>query len=138
MRSFWFFILPVFLFLLFFNSCKSKEEKARIHLETGIDLTRKSDMQGALVEFNEAIRYDPDNADAWYYRGNTNYNLFEVEKAIADYDKAIELNPEHIEALVNRGNARVYNGDIEGGCLDWRKAESLGKDNLEHKLKFCK
>jgi ribonucleotide reductase alpha subunit len=104
----------------------------------GIAFTTKSDLENAMIEFNEAVSLDPKNADAWYYRGNTYYNLYEVEKALADYDKALELNPDHVEALTNRGNARVYSGDIEGGCRDWKKARALGKKNLEHKIRFCK
>lgn len=136
MRNAVIFILSGLIFL--FSSCESKKEKAKIHLNKGIELTTKSDLKSALIEFNEAVKLDPNNADAWYYRGNTHYNLFEVEKALADYDKALEINPEHLDALTNRGNARVYSGDFEGGCKDWRKAKSLGKKNLEHKLRFCK
>jgi tetratricopeptide (TPR) repeat protein len=124
--------------IIILSSCESKKEKAKIHLDKGIELTTKSDLENALIEFNEAVRLDPENADAWYYRGNTHYNLYKVEKALADYDKAIELNPEHVDAYTNRGNARVYNGDIDGGCADWKKAQSLGKKYLEHKLRFCK
>ena len=124
--------------LLLLSSCESSKEKAKKHLDAGIELTAKSDLEGALLEFNEAVRYDPENAETWYNRGITYYNLYEVEKALADYDKALEINPDHLDVLVNRGNARVYNGDIDGGCKDWKKAKSLGKKGIDHKLRYCK
>ncbi len=119
-------------------SCVSREEKAKQHLEAGIALTLKSEFEGALAELNQAISYDPKNADAYYYRANTYYNLYEVDLAIKDYGNAIELNPEHMDALTNRGNAKFYIGDIAGACEDWKKAKALGKKHLEYKMRFCK
>lgn len=128
-------ILTTFLLLA---SCESGEEKAKQHLAAGIDLTMKRNLEGALTEFNMAVSYDPEYAEAYFQRANTHYNMYNVDQALTDYDKALELNPEHVDALTNRGNAKFYNGDRDGACEDWKKAEQLGKENLSHKTRFCK
>jgi hypothetical protein len=56
-------------------------------------------------EFNAAIELNPDNADAYFNRGDAYDEIGEYEKAIADYSKAIELKPGDALAYFNRGNA---------------------------------
>ena len=66
----------------------------------------------ALAEFNKAIKLDPNNADAYYWRGNvyfqkgwdngefmptTSKTTF-FDMAQKDLDKCLELNPNHKEA----------------------------------------
>jgi len=56
-------------------------------------------------EFDKAIELNPDNADAYFNRGDAYDEIGEYEKAIADYSKAIELKPGDALAYFNRGNA---------------------------------
>jgi tetratricopeptide (TPR) repeat protein len=51
----------------------------------------KGDYDGAIQDYNEAIRLKPDFAEAFNDRGNAYYDKDDYEQAIRDYDEAIHL-----------------------------------------------
>lgn len=63
-------------------------------LAQGILLDRSDKPHQALVKIDEALKLDPNNADAWAAKGFTLAKLDRDSEAIAAYDKAIELKPE--------------------------------------------
>ena len=64
-----------------------------------------------LSGFNEAIRLDPKNAQAYNNRGAYWHGKMKYDKALADYDEAVRLDPK---------NAQAYNEDawIWATCPD--------------------
>jgi len=84
------------------------------------------DFEGAIADYDEAIRLDPDGADAYTSRGLAKANLGNLEGAIADFDEAIRLDPEYTIAYFNRGLVKYLNNDTEGALRDWQQAEALG------------
>lgn len=57
----------------------------------------------AIEDFEEAIKHNPKNDDAYKRRGNAYRRLKQYERAIEDYNMAIELNPNYADAYNNRG-----------------------------------
>ncbi|WP_321416509.1 tetratricopeptide repeat protein [uncultured Methanomethylovorans sp.] len=53
--------------------------------------------------FNRSLDANPQNADAWYNKGNALYDLGRKEEAIKCYDKALEINPKKDAAWYNKG-----------------------------------
>ena len=51
------------------------------------------DKQGAISDYNEAIRINPNDSDAYYNRGIVKEVLGDKQGAIADYNEAIRINP---------------------------------------------
>ena len=47
-----------------------------------------------LLFWNETIRLDPENAEAFFQRGNAHKSLGRYQRAIEDYHHAIRLKPE--------------------------------------------
>ena len=43
--------------------------RSQRYTEKGKELTRIGDVEGAIMDFDEAIRLDPDNDEAYVYRG---------------------------------------------------------------------
>ncbi|WP_456236409.1 tetratricopeptide repeat protein [Dolichospermum compactum] len=43
-----------------------------------------------MASYNKAIRYQPNQYESWYSKGNALLNLQQYPQAIASYDKAIE------------------------------------------------
>src|SRR5258708_2663966 len=96
----------------------------------------------AIAVYDQAIALDPDNADAYYRRGNAYYKLNEYKKSIADYEKAIALDPDYAQAYYRRGNAyqalHKYDAikdeyekaiaDYERAIADYEKAIALNPD----------
>ncbi len=119
-------------------SCKSNSKKANDYLKQGINKTYSSDFEEAIRDFDKAIEIRPDFAEAYFYRGNSIYNLDgNIKKAIEDYNKAIEIKPDFADAYNNRGNMKSYLGNEKGACYDWIKADKLGRENMQDKIKKC-
>ena len=68
---------------------------------------RQSDTS-VLAEYDEAIRLNPDSAEAYFNRGKARASLDQDPSAIADYDAAIQLNPNFAEAYFHRGCLKDY------------------------------
>src|SRR5450755_2574949 len=56
----------------------------------------------AIASFERAIRVNPNNANAYLYRGIAYRSRGEYEQALSDFDRAIELDPNNAEAYNNR------------------------------------
>lgn len=65
----------------------------------------RGDFEGAIADYNEAIRLEPEDAQAYNNRGNSWKTLKQYNKAIADFTEAIRLEPRRAAAYVNRGVA---------------------------------
>ncbi len=94
------------------NASIAIKETSDAYLLRGIAKARgvKINDQGALIDFNKAIKLDPKNAFAYYNRGRLR-NMFDTtlskdekgsQKALDDYNKAIELDPNYITALLSK------------------------------------
>jgi tetratricopeptide (TPR) repeat protein len=71
----------------------------------GFDFFQRRQYSEALASFDKAIAINPNNADVWYYRGNSLDFLGRHSDAVASYDKAIAINPNHTDALIGRAVA---------------------------------
>ncbi|NJM72667.1 MAG: protein kinase [Scytonema sp. RU_4_4] len=68
---------------------------------------------------------NPNDANAYYNRGNDHYSSGDNKAAIEDYNQAIRLNPNFATAYYNRGLARYNLGDNKAAIEDYQKAAEL-------------
>ena len=61
-----------------------------------------------LNEYDEAIRLNPDSAEAYFKRGLMRTLLHPDPASLADYDEAIRLNPNYVEAYFHRACLSDY------------------------------
>ncbi len=80
------------------SAIKSVEEL----LAQAILLTRNDKPQEALAKIEEALKLEPNNADAWAAKGFALAKLDRDREAIAAYDQAIAIKPEFLFARQNR------------------------------------
>jgi len=123
--------------MLLLFSCGPNPEKSERLVEEGIMLTHYAKYEEAIETYTEAIEFNSENFEAYYYRGNAKASLRRYKEAIDDFSKAIEVHPEFADAYANRGQMKFYLDDNKGACDDWKIAESLGKDNMSDKTRFC-
>jgi tetratricopeptide (TPR) repeat protein len=68
---------------------------------------------------------DPNDARAYYNRGNSYRAKGEYERAIADYTRALELDPNDARAYGTRGNSYADKGEYERAIADYTRALEL-------------
>ena len=99
--------------------------EARGHNQRGAAKFAEQDLDGALAEFNAALRLDPGLASAYNNRGVVRQQLRDLAGALADFDAALRLNPRFADACSNRAAIRGDLGDVAGAESDCRLALAL-------------
>src|SRR5215469_10046479 len=94
----------------------------KLYHDRAFEYHSKHDNELAIADYNEAIRINPDDADAFYRRGNAWREMGDNARAIADYDEAIRLDPNHASALNNRGAAWLEKGQNDRAVADFSAA----------------
>lgn len=98
------------------------------NLRGGRDVTAEVMVAIAIKDYDEAVRLNPQDADAYNNRGFAYNNLGQFHLAIEDFDEAVRLNPEVAKAYVNRGIAYTLIGRATEAQRDADQAVSLGFD----------
>ena len=105
----------------------NKELKKNITqiIESGDSLYSLKKYDDAEIFFNELIKLDPLNFDAYVRLGNVLYdkNLYDDSKK--RYEKAIELNPNSSGALNGLGNISYQNSDFQIAIDFYQQAHEL-------------
>jgi tetratricopeptide (TPR) repeat protein len=83
--------------------------------------------------YTQAIRLNPEYAEAYNNRGIARNGAGDLKGAIQDYDQAIRLKPEMGMSYNNRGVIRYNKGDLEGALRDYEQAIRINpKDDVAH------
>ena len=95
---------------------------------SGEEKWRSGDYQGALEDFDQLIKEEPNNGYAYYSRASALLELNKPQEALDDANRAIELDPSIPEAYETRGVAKLMRGDQEGALLDFNRAIELDEN----------
>ncbi len=108
---------------------KEEQLTAQTWFERGYVFDESDNSDEAIRCYTEAIRLQPDFAEAYYNRG-TIYGKVKgnLDAAIDDFSKAIKLESDFAEAFDNRGIALSLKGDFDGGIADHTEAIRLRPD----------
>jgi tetratricopeptide (TPR) repeat protein len=90
--------------------------------ERGIAAYGKGDFLGAIGNFDEAIRLNPDDAQSYNIRGNVWDELGIVERALADYDEAIRIDPNDPGVYHDRAILWQRKGALDKALVDLDRA----------------
>ncbi|GAB6391389.1 MAG: tetratricopeptide repeat protein [Treponematales bacterium] len=82
----------------------------------------------AIVDYTEAIRLDPNAADAYNNRGVAYVEKGDNNKAIVDFNQALRLFPNYANAYNNRDAAYDDKGDYDRAIADYTQAIRLDPD----------
>ena len=89
----------------------------------------------AILDYNEAIRLNPNLAEAFSTRGAAKNNLGKHNESILDYNEAIRLNPNLAEAFYFRGSAKVALRKEEEAKVDYQMALKIAEQQGNEHLK---
>ncbi|MBN1883669.1 MAG: tetratricopeptide repeat protein [Deltaproteobacteria bacterium] len=67
------------------------------------DYIKAENYSDAVVALNAALTLDPNQTDAYLFRGLSFSNLGRYDEALADYNKVLTTDPNNLKALNNRG-----------------------------------
>jgi tetratricopeptide (TPR) repeat protein len=91
----------------------------------GLARADKRDHDGAIADYDEAIRRDPRFAVAYSNRGLSWIGKRDYDRAIGDYNEAIRLNPKHAPTFSSRGWALRLKGEHDRAIADFNEAVRL-------------
>ncbi|PSB59271.1 serine/threonine-protein kinase [Chamaesiphon polymorphus] len=112
-----------------FASTSAKRTAADKYITSGLKKFDKRDFQGALADYNRAIKIDRKHEIAYFNRGNTKDYLGNTKGALADYNKAIALAPKFADAYANRAFVKYKLGDSKGSLADSNTTIALDPKN---------
>src|SRR5262249_41634526 len=85
----------------------------------------KRDYDGAIADFDSALRISPGFAEAHFRRGIVWETKGDFDRALADFDRALKLNPRLASAHNQRGGAHYFRGAVEAAIYDFSRAIEL-------------
>jgi tetratricopeptide (TPR) repeat protein len=91
----------------------------------------KSDFDGAIGDYGQALRLDPSDTDYLNSRAAAYEAKKDIDRALADYNEAIKTNPNSIYAYNNRGAAFQRKGDLARAAADYGEVTRLQPNNLD-------
>jgi tetratricopeptide (TPR) repeat protein len=100
-------------------------QKAVTYFDLGFAKQKKGDLEGAMGDYNQAIKLNPNDFSAYNNRGNVKLSKGDLGGAMADYNQAIRLNPKYATSYNNLGNIKLRKGDLNGAMADLNQAIEL-------------
>lgn len=91
-------------------------------MERGYYRLERGDYQGALHDYNQAVRLAPKDAEAWLNRGLAREKLKDFEGAYKDFSMAITLAQEYEKAWLCRANVLTKMQRLEEAVEDYTVA----------------
>ncbi|MCF4970142.1 TIGR03032 family protein [Nostoc sp. CMAA1605] len=101
---------------------------ARSYFEQGKQWAQQGNLQGAVANFSEAIRLQPDYIAAYNQLGNALQGLGQMEQAIAAYQRLLEINPNVAQAHCNLGAIWQIQGKTQAAIAAYQRAIQLKPD----------
>lgn len=105
------------------------ETRSQRYVEKGKELRDVGDAQGAIFDFTEAIRVDPENAEAYLHRGITRFEQGNTDGAFYDFTEAIAVDSRQDQAYFERSKANIKKNDWIGATEDLAEAIRLKPGN---------
>jgi lipoprotein NlpI len=105
----------------------SAEGLADIFIDRGTAYQVTKDRDGALADYSQAIRLNPEAAVAFYDRGLIYADKGDFDRAIADYSQAIRIDPKFASAFSDLGDAYRRKGDLDRAIADYSEAIRVGR-----------
>jgi len=94
----------------------------------------EKNFNGAIADYTEAIKLEPDNPFGYCTRGMAYMQKREFDLAIADFSKAIQLEPNRFgDFYVDRGTAYIFKGNKDMAISDIEMAVKIDPKNEKYR-----
>ena len=107
----------------------TQTDRAATYVNRGILRARNGDADGALADYDNGLRINPQLAEGYVDRGATYIAVKRYKEALADIDKGLSLGTKKAYiAYYDRAIVREALGDIKGAYEDYKQAVELAPD----------
>lgn len=103
----------------------SAPDRALGHAREGTRLMATGDFQGALAQFNDAVKIWPEYAEAYVGRGKAEAALGQTDMAAADFGKAMAINPGMEQPYIQRGLLWRSRGELPKALADFSQSLAI-------------
>lgn len=86
----------------------------------------------ALPDYDQALKLNPQMADAWQHRGIVQFQLAHVAESIADFDRFIALVPSQAAHHWQRGISLYYAGRYDEGRRQFELHRTVNPEDVEN------
>jgi tetratricopeptide (TPR) repeat protein len=100
-------------------------ELARLHTSRGVERRRAKDIDGAIADYDAAIKINAKDQFAFNNRANLWRDKGDLARAIADYSEAIRIDPGYTAAYVNRGLVYESLKDLDRARADYQQVLAM-------------
>jgi tetratricopeptide (TPR) repeat protein len=104
-------------------------QQSNVHASFGVSLVQKGDVDGAIVEFRQALQLNPNNDSAHVLLGSALGNKHNWDGMVAEEREALRLNPNNAWAHSFLGIALGQKGDWDGEIAEERESLRLEPNN---------
>ncbi len=111
------------------NKAIELSPRAVFYNNRGVVRSALGDKQGAIENYNQALKINPNLVQAYYNRGIVRAELGNKPGAIDDYNQAIKINPNYADAYYNRGVVRAELGNKPGAIDDYNQAIKINPND---------
>ena len=121
-------ILIILVTLLIVTSLANAKSSVEWYNE-GVGFIDEGNNEKALEAFNEAIKLDPEDAEAWNNKGLVLGYIGKYEEAQECFEKALTIDPELTNAWNNNGSALLYVGRYEEAIESFNRTLEIDPEN---------
>jgi len=114
-----------------FNLFASVERCAQVRYDLGCVLFKAGKVPEAIAQYEQALRLNPDFAEAHGNLGVALARMGRSEDAIGQYEQALDLKPDYAEGHYNLGNSLMQAGRPRDAMEQWGEAARLRPDFAE-------
>jgi len=100
-----------------------------VHVNLGVALDKKGDLEAAIGEYREALRLNPNNDIAHYNLGLALDDKGDLEGAVGEYRETLRLNPGNESAHFNLGSDLYKKGNVDAAIAEYREGLRLNPEN---------
>ncbi len=99
------------------------------------DKYKTGDLKGAIENYGQALRLNPNYGAAYFGRGDARGDLGDRQGGIEDLTQAIRINPTQVKSYGSRGALRFALGDRDGANTDFQKAIEININSEDYR--YC-
>lgn len=103
-------------------------KSAKVYVDKAWGSIDKGFYNQALRDLDQAVKLEPNYADAWFARGWTNEKSGNELSALGDYGRAISAKPDHAFALFSRAYLNLYIGSVRSSVTDFVRTQGVAQD----------